>query len=69
MFVRKQITSLCKFSSIYEKLPEEFSNETDVDSYSYHNIFDISQSHHRTVRVSKGSNKKKLHSICSIFAL
>ena len=33
-------------------------DETDVDSYFYHNILDISQSHHRIVRVSKGSNKK-----------
>ena len=31
-------------------------DETDVDSYFYHNIFDISQSQHRIVRVSKGSN-------------
>ena len=33
-------------------------DETDVDSYFYHSILDISQSHHRVVRVSKGSNKK-----------
>ena len=33
-------------------------DETDVDSYFYHNIFDISQSQHRVVRVSRGSNKK-----------
>ena len=33
-------------------------DETDVDSYFYHNILYISQSHHRIVRVSKGSNKK-----------
>ena len=33
-------------------------DETDVDSYFYHNILDISQSHHGIVRVSKGSNKK-----------
>ena len=33
-------------------------DETDVDSYFYHNILDISQSNHRIVRVSKGSNKK-----------
>ena len=35
-----------------------FLDETDVDSYFYHNILDISQSHHRIVRASKGSNKK-----------
>ena len=33
-------------------------DETDVQSYFYHNIFDISQSQHRIVRVSRGSNKK-----------
>ena len=33
-------------------------DETDVDGYFYHNILDISQSHNRIVRVSKGSNKK-----------
>ena len=33
-------------------------DERDVDSYFCHNILDISQSHHRFVRVSKGSNKK-----------
>ena len=33
-------------------------DETDVNSYFYHNILDISQSHHRIVWISKGSNKK-----------
>ena len=32
--------------------------ETDVDSYFYHNLLDILQSHNRIVWVSKGSNKK-----------
>ena len=36
-------------------------DETDVDSYFYHNIFDISQSQHRIVRVSRGSNKKSFY--------
>ena len=58
MSTKKQISSLCKLYSIYEELPEEFLDETDVDSYFYHNILDISQSHHRIVRVSEGSNKK-----------
>ena len=49
---------MCKLYSIYEELPEEFLDETDVDSYFYHNILDISQSHNRNVRVSKGSNKE-----------
>ena len=57
MSTKKQISSLCKLYSIYEEIPE-FLDETDVDSYFYHNILDISQSHHRIVRVSKGSNKK-----------
>ena len=58
MSIKKQFSSLCKLYSIYEEIPEEFLDETDVDSYFYHNILDISQSHHRIVRVSKGSNKK-----------
>ena len=58
MSVEKQIPSLCKLFSFYEEIPEEFLDETDVDSYFYHNIFDISQSQHRIVRVSAGSNKK-----------
>ena len=58
MFVKKQIPSLCKLYSFYEDIPEEFLDKTDVDSYFYHNIFDISQSQHRIVRVSRGSNKK-----------
>ena len=55
---KKQISILCKLYSVYEEIQEEILDETDVDSYFYHNILDISQSHHRKVRVSKGSNKK-----------
>ena len=57
---KKQNSSLCKLYSIYEEIPEEFLDETPVDSYFYHNILDILQSHHRIVWVSKGSNKKSL---------
>ena len=60
MSTKKQISSLCKLYSVYEEIPEEFLDETDVDSYFYHNILDISQSHHWIVRVSKGSNKTSL---------
>ena len=48
---------MCKLYSVYEEIPEELLDETDVDSYFYHNNLDVSQSHHRIVRVSKGSNK------------
>ena len=57
MSIKKQISSLFKLYSLYEETPEEFLDETDVDSYFYHNILDISQSHHPIVRVSKGSNR------------
>ena len=70
MSVKKQIPSLCKLYSFYEEIPEEFLDETDVDSYFYLNIFDISQSQHRIVRVSRGSNKKsfaiKLFQFCDL---
>ena len=58
MSVKKQIPSLCKLYSFYKKIPEEFVDETDVDSYFYHKTLDISQSQNRIARVSRGSNKK-----------
>ena len=58
MSTKKQISSLCKLYSVYEDVPKEFLDETDVDSYFFYNILVISQSHNRIVRVSKGSNKK-----------
>ena len=42
---------------ILRRIPE-FLDETDVYSYFYHNIFDTSESQHRIVRVSRGSNEK-----------
>ena len=70
MSVKKQIPSLCKLSSFYEEIPEEFFDKTDVDSYFCHNIFDMSQSQHRILRVSRGSNKKsfgiKLFQFCDL---
>ena len=49
MSTKKQISSLCKLYSVYEEKPEEFLDQTDVDSDFYHNISDISQSHHRII--------------------
>ena len=70
MSVKKQIPSLCKLYSFYEEIPEELLDETEVDSNFYRNIFDISQSQHRIVRVSRGSNKKNhLQSSCSSSAI
>ena len=52
MSVKKQFPSLCKLYSFSEEIPEEFLDETDADSYFYHNIFDISQFQHRIEQVS-----------------
>ena len=35
MFNKKQISSLCELYSVYEEIPEEFLDETDVDSYFF----------------------------------
>ena len=48
---------MCKLYSVHGEVPDKFLDETGADSYFYYNILDISQSHHRIVRVSKGSNK------------
>ena len=70
MSVKKQIHSLCKLYSSYEEIPDELLEETDVDSCLYQNVFDISQSQHRLVLVSRGSNKKsfavKLFQFCDL---
>ena len=70
MSVKKQIPSLCKLYSFCEERPEEFLDETDVDSYFYHNISDISQSQHRIVRVSRAFNRKsfaiKFFQVCNL---
>ena len=58
MSVKTQTPNFCKHYSFYEEVPEEFLDKTDVDSYFYHNIVDISHIQHRIVRVSRGSNKK-----------
>ena len=70
MCSKKHFPSLCKVNSFHEELPEEFLDETDVDSYFHYNTLDISQSQHRTVRVSRGSNKNlfasKLLQFCDL---
>ena len=69
MSTKNQISSLCKLYSIYEEKPEEVLDETDVDSYFYHNILDISHSHNRIVELAKDLTKRFLHSKCFIFAI
>ena len=58
MSVKKQSPSFRKIFSFYEEKPEEFLDETDVESCFYQNFFDTSQSQQRIMRVSRGSNKK-----------
>ena len=44
MSVKRPITSSCKLCSIYKEKLEDFLIEIEVDTYFFHNIFDISQS-------------------------
>ena len=57
MSVKQQLPSISLLYSIYEDVPEQTFDETDVDSYFYHNILDVTKTDNRLVRVSKGSNK------------
>ena len=70
MSVKKQLPSLCKLYLFYEEIPEVFLDETDVYSYFYHNVFDISQSQHRIVPFSRGCKKKssafKMFQFCDL---
>ena len=50
-------------------MSEEFLEETEVDSYCYYKIFDISPSQHWIARVSRGSKKTfriKLYQFCDL---
>ena len=60
MSVKKQIQSSSILYSIQKEDPVFFLDETDVDCYFNHNICEVYQSHHRIVRVSRGSNKNKI---------
>ena len=55
---KSKLLACANFYSVYDEIREEFLDETDLDSYFYHNILDISQSHHRKLLVSQVSNKK-----------
>ena len=70
MCARKHIPSLSELNTIYKEVSESFLDESDVDSYFYHNIVDIALLCNRIVRVSKGSNKKifafKLFQFCNL---
>ena len=58
MSSKELVPTLCKLYLVYEEKPEKFLDEKDVDSYFYPYILDISQSHRRIGRASKGSKKK-----------
>ena len=58
MSTKKLFSSLCKLYSVYGEVLKEFLDEIDLDSHFHHEFFDISHSHHRIVRVSRGSNKQ-----------
>ena len=70
MSVKKRIPSSSKLYTIYEEVPESFLDETDVDSYFYHNNLNPALIDNIIVRVRKGSNKKnfafKLFQYCNL---
>ena len=73
MSVKQQLPSLSLLYSIYEDVPEQTLDETDVDSYFYYNILDITKTDNRLVRVSnKGYNKNlfaiKVFKFCDLKA-
>ena len=59
MSVKLQIPTLSRLNTIYEDLPDSFLDESDIDSYFYHNILDVVKIQKRLIRLSKGSNKNQ----------
>ena len=70
MSIKKQIPSLSKFYTNYEEVPEKFLDQTDVDSYFYHNILVIALIDNRIFRFSKISERNifafKLFQFCNL---
>ena len=56
MSLKKQIPSVSKLYTLYEVVPENFLDETNVDSF-FINILDIALIDNRIVRDGKSSNK------------
>ena len=69
MSVKKQIPSLCKPYSFNDEIPENFWDETDVDSYFYYNIFDIFSPCIEYIELAEASTKNLSQPSCSSFAI
>ena len=59
MSVKSQISTLARIYTTYEDLPDSFQDESDIDSYFYHNILDVVKKEKRLIRLSNGCNKKQ----------
>ena len=57
MSLKNQLPTLSKLYSNLERIPENFKEATDIDSYFYHIILSISTAETRLVCLSKSSNK------------
>ena len=55
MSSKNQLRALRKLYSIYEEIPEDFLDETDIDSYFFYNLLNISIVEGRLLRVSRSS--------------
>ena len=66
MSVKKQIPSLCKLCSLYEEKPEDFLDETGIDSFLT-TIFLTSPSPIEIYVLAKVPTGSILHSSCSTF--
>ena len=57
MSLKNKLPALRKLYSIYEEIPENFLDETDIDSYFFYYLLNISTVEGRLLRVSRSSNK------------
>ena len=66
MFVKNQIPSLCKLYSFSEELPEEFFDETDVDSFFTTTFLTFHSP--ESFGLAEAPTKNHLQSSCSSFS-
>ena len=57
MSLKNQLPALFTLYNINEEIPENFLDESDIDSYFFYSILNISTVEGRLLRLSRSSNK------------
>ena len=69
MSTQKQFPSLCKLYSVYDEIPEELLDKTDVDSFFITTFWTVHSPTTELFELAKDPTENFWHSKCFIFAI